>query len=134
MAVDVYVHNETVDLSFTGLDRLVCFTDRILVPTAEIISARVRPVAEVKVDLGWRTLGTSLPGVMNAGSFTFRAWPSSTHATGMSGERQLWCVYRDPEVLVIDTRWPRPSRIVLQHPDRHNLAWFIGERIGHDPD
>jgi hypothetical protein len=32
-------------------------------------------------------------------------------------------------VLVIDSWLERPSRVVLQHPDRHNLAWLIGERI-----
>jgi hypothetical protein len=129
MPVDVYVHSDTVDISFTGLDRLLCFTDRVLVPTSAITSARVRPVDEVRADLGWRTFGTGWPGVVSAGSFAFRERPESTHATGWSGERQLWCVYRDDEVLVIDTTWPRPSRIVLQHPDRHNLAWLIGERI-----
>lgn len=132
MAVDVYVHSDTVDISFSGFDRLVCFTDRVMVPTSAITSARVRPVAEVRADLGWRTLGTGLSGIVLAGSFAFRDRPGSTHATGWSGERQLWCVYRDTEALVIETTWPRPSRIVLQHPDRHNLAWLIGERIaGH---
>ena len=46
------------------------------------------------------------------------------------GARELWCVYKDPEVLVIDTRRERPCRVVLQHPDRHDLAWYIGERLG----
>ena len=132
MAVDVYVHPDTVDITFSGMDRLLCFTDRVMVPTAAIVSARVRPVSEVRADLGWRTLGARLPGVVLAGSFVFRDRPGSTHATGLAGERQLWCVYRDDEVLVIDTTWPRPSRIVLQHPDRHNLAWLIGERVGGD--
>jgi hypothetical protein len=31
--------------------------------------------------------------------------------------------------LVIDTTLDHPARIVLQHPDRERLAWFIGERI-----
>jgi hypothetical protein len=133
MAVDVYVHPDTVDITFSGLDRLVAFTDRLLVPIDVVTSARVRPVAEVRADLGLRTFGTGLPGVVLAGSFAFRDRPGSTHDTGFSGERQLWCVYRDAEALVIDTMWRRPSRIVLQHPDRHNLAWLIGERIDPDP-
>jgi hypothetical protein len=38
-------------------------------------------------------------------------------------------VYRDDEVLQLETRLDRPRYIVLQHPDRHTLAWLIGERI-----
>ena len=48
---------------------------------------------------------------------------------GRTGARQFWCVYRDPEVLVIDTSLENPARIVLQHADRDRLAWFISERI-----
>jgi hypothetical protein len=129
MTVDVYVHPDTVDISFSGLDRLFCLADRVMVPTSAIVSARVRPVTEVRADLGWRTFGTGVPGLVTTGTYAYRDRPGSSHATGLPGERQLWCVYRDDEVLVIDTSWPRPSRIVLQHPDRHNLAWLIGERI-----
>ena len=48
---------------------------------------------------------------------------------GEKGKRQLWCVYRDDEVLVIDNRLNRPCRVVLQLPDRHDIAWYIGERL-----
>jgi hypothetical protein len=43
--------------------------------------------------------------------------------------RQLWAVYGDKEVLVIDTTLAKPARIVIQHPYKHDLAWLIAERI-----
>jgi hypothetical protein len=45
--------------------------------------------------------------------------------------RQLWDVYTDTEVLVIETRLDSPWRVVLQHPDREFLAWIISERVHH---
>ena len=120
MGVEVYVHNDAVDISFTGADRFLCFKDRLIVPMDEIDSARVLAVEDVKGDLGWRLAGGYWPGRFATGHFAVR---------DRKNARQLWCVYRDPEVLVIDTRIERPCRIVLQHPDRHNLAWLIGERI-----
>jgi hypothetical protein len=59
---------------------------------------------------------------MATGHFT---WP------GHKGMRQLWAVYRDTEVLVIDTTRTNPARIVIQHPYRHDLAWLIAERLPH---
>lgn len=120
MTVEVHVHPNAVDIIFAGLDRWMCFEDRLIIPMDEITSARVVPVAEAKRDLGWRTLGAYLPRYFATGRYTV---PSR------KGARQLWCVYRDLEVLVIETNKERPARVVLQHPDRHNLAWLIGERI-----
>jgi hypothetical protein len=52
---------------------------------------------------------------------------------GRKGARQFWCVYRDPEVLLIETSRKDMARIVLQHPDRDRLAWLIAERIPFAP-
>jgi hypothetical protein len=46
------------------------------------------------------------------------------------GGRQFWCVYRDSEVVVVDTDLDSPARLVFQHPDRDRLAWLIAERAG----
>ncbi len=74
----------------------------------------------MKAGVGWRVGGTYWPGRVAAGWFTM---PDRKAA------RQLWSVYRDDEVLVIDTTRERPCRVVLQRPDRHDLAWLIGERL-----
>jgi hypothetical protein len=123
MGIDVYVHPDTVDITFVGLERILSLKDRLILPMDDIVSARVRPVAELKQQLGWRVGGAYWPGLVATGHYTVR---------GRKGARQLWCVQRDREALVIDTRRDRPCRVVLQHPDRHNLAWLIGERI-HPP-
>lgn len=120
MPLQIVVHDDVVDIAITGLDQLLCLSSGLALPVAEIASAKVVSVAAAKAGLGWRVGGGYWPGWFATGWFTI---------PDRKGARQLWCVYRDPEVLVIDTTRERPARLVLQHPDRHDLAWWIGERI-----
>lgn len=121
MAVDVFVHDEGVEVDFTGLDVAMCFARHVTVPMEHVVGARIATWDEVRPDLGWRVGGGYWPGWFATGWYT---------VPGHKGDRQLLCVYRDrDELLVIDTDLPRPSRLVLQHPDRHDLAWWIGERL-----
>lgn len=120
VSVDVYVHPDTLDITFGGLDLILCRQDRLMLSMNEIISANVVDVERAAEGRGWRVLGSYWPGWVTTGCFPVRNRP---------GARQLWCVYRDPEVLMIEVDRPRLNKIVLQHPDRHNLAWLIGERI-----
>lgn len=124
MGVHVYVLDNAVDITFSGLDSIWTLKSQLHLPLRDIQRAYVAPVKELKKELGVRVGGTYLPGVAACGHYTVR---------GRRGARQLWCVYRDPEALVIDTKVSRPARVVLQIPDRHDLAWLIGERIQPDP-
>lgn len=120
MSLHVNVHDDLVTVDIGGADQVWCLKRHIELPIGHITSARVAPVEEVGRDLGWRVGGGRLTGVMTTGHFT---------VPGRSGARQFWCVYRDHQVLVIDTDLGRPCRVVLQHPDRDRLAWLIAERI-----
>lgn len=121
MAVSVRVDDERVTIDFTGIDKVMTLTGRVVLPMGQIASARVVPRREPQALLGWRLCGGYWPGLLATGWFLVR---------GRKGARQLWCVYRDPEVLLVETHLERPCRVVLQHPDRHDLAWWIGERLG----
>jgi hypothetical protein len=121
MAVHVHVSDDAVEITFSGVDKWTTLSPggRRLAMT-DITGARVAPRAEASRDLGWRVGGGRWPGRMTTGWYTEK---------GRKGVRALWCVYRDQEVLVIDTTLAKPCRVVLQHPDRHDLAWYIGERL-----
>ena len=122
MGVHVYVTDEGVDITFTGLDRwLTLNPGGQHLTIADIASARVASRAELLADLGWRVGGGYWPGALATGWFTVK---------GRKGLRQLWCAYRDRELLAIDTRLHKPCRVVLQDRERHDHAWFIGERLG----
>jgi hypothetical protein len=120
MPVDVYVGEEQVAILLTGIDSIWAFRSRLIIPTDEIVSARVVSRDQAKDHLGWRFGGTYWPGTVAAGNYTVR---------GRNDQRAFWSVYRDDEVLEIETNVDRPRYIVVQHPDRHTLAWLIGERL-----
>jgi hypothetical protein len=122
MAVHVHVADDVVAIDFAGVDKWATFNPGgQQLPMAHITAARVVERTDALARIGWRLGGGYWPGRLATGWFTER---------GRKGARQLWCVYRDPELLAIDTTLPKPCRVVLQHPDRHDLAWYIGERLG----
>jgi len=120
MAVRVHVHDDRIQFDLDGADAFAALSWHHAVPMDHIVSATVRPVDDVRKDLAWRIGGRYLPGIMATGTFGMKGRPAA---------RQFWSVYRDDEVLVIDTDLDDPARVVVQHPDRHDLAWFIGERV-----
>ena len=122
MAVRVDVFDDAVEIAFTGMDKWLTLNphgQRIAMD--DVTAARVTSRAEAGANRGWKVGGSWWFNSLAAGWFT---------AKDRKGGRELWCVRKAHEVLVIDTRLARPSRIVLQHPDRHDLAWYIGERLG----
>src|SRR6478735_8827783 len=120
MAVNVFVHDDAVDIDFTGWSRAWALKGHVELAMSDIVEARVASRAELVADLGWRVGGTSWPGKVIAGHYTTR---------GRKGVRQLWDTYTDQELLLVETRLDRPWRVVLQHQDREFLAWVISERI-----
>lgn len=119
MAIQVHVHDDAVDIEFSGLDRTLALKSHMRVPMPVVTDARVAAQEDLKAELGWRVGGTYVPGLVAAGHYGTR---------DRKGVRQLWVAYRDPAVLVIETSLANPWRIVLQHPDRDRLAWLIAER------
>lgn len=125
MAVRVVVDDDAVDIRLTGVDALYALRSHLRIAMPSITRVAVMPVAQARRSIGLRVGGTAFPRLVLAGWFSDRR---------RRGARQWWSTYRDDEVLVVDTRLRRPSRVVVQHPDRHDLAWWIGERIGSTPD
>ncbi|MCU0267076.1 MAG: hypothetical protein MUF83_00375 [Acidimicrobiales bacterium] len=120
MAVHVNVGDATVEIKIDGWDSLWALSKGLTLGLDEIVSASVQPAEDLRKQLSWRVGGTYFPGRVAAGWYLVPDRP---------GTRQLLSVYRDPEVLVIETTRDSPCRVVLQLPDRHDIAWFIGERL-----
>lgn len=120
MGCAVYVHEDAVEVTFTGGDVLMCLKSSLRLAMDDIVEARLVPQAEAKQNLRWRVGGGYFPGWFATGHYTVRDRP---------GARALWRVYRDPEVLEIVTRLERPCSVVLQHPDRARLAWLVNEKV-----
>ncbi len=88
------------------------------VPRSSIVGAAVMSQASAKAELGWRTMGGYVPGLVATGWYKLRS---------RSGARQWWAVFRDPEVLVVDTTLDRPARLVVQCLDRESIALQLNE-------
>jgi len=112
MALNVFVSDNLVSIRLTGMDRLLSLCRYVDLHGDEITGAELMPRKEATALLGWRVGGGYWPGGFATGWFT---------TPGQRGQLQLWDVYRDDEVLVINTTRPKPSRVVLQHPDRLDL-------------
>ena len=121
MGLEVYVHDDAVDIDLDGWDRICALWSHCRLATADIVAARVAPRDELRESASWRLPGTHVPGYVASGRFATKDRP---------GVHQLWDTFRDDELLVIETRLDSPWRVVLQHPDRERLAWLIAERIG----
>jgi hypothetical protein len=120
MPIEIFVHDDAVEVTLRGMDVVWCMARRIHIPIEAITTAQVLDVADVRPDLGWRVGGAYFPGLVTAGWFSVKTKP---------GYRHFWAMYRQREALVIDTVLKRPARLVIQHDDRDRLAWLIAERI-----
>ena len=120
MAVTVALTDTGVDVHASGMDMLWSLRGAISIPWRDVVGARVVDAKVAKKRLRWRVGGTSWPGRAIAGHFTVRDKPSV---------REWWVTYRDPELLEIETTRERPRHIVLQVPNRTELAAAIDERV-----
>jgi hypothetical protein len=103
--VSLLVEGDSLRVHLSTLDKLVCCRGDLVVPLAQV--AAVTAARSVDVPrTGLRLPGTSLPGVIRAGSY------------GRGDERDLWDVRRGDAVLVLQLRGGAPyRRVVLEVPD-----------------
>jgi hypothetical protein len=98
------------------MDSVMACSSGATIRADELVGAQLLPRTEALKSIGWRIAGAYLPKAFATGWYSYK---------GARGARQLWCVYRDDEVLAIDLKRDRPRRVVLQHPDRARLCQQI---------
>jgi hypothetical protein len=120
MAVAVALTDAGIDVRLTGMDMVWSLRGTLSLPWSDVVGARVVDAKTARSRLLLRLGGTGLTGVVKAGRFTVRGEP---------GVREFWATYRDPELLEIETTNEQPKRVVLQVPDRAELAAAINARV-----
>lgn len=99
----------------------MCLKGHLVVPYAVITDVSVRSFDDVRPELGWRVGGGYWPGLLATGHYT---------RPGRPGERQFWRVYRRRDrLLVLETSWSSPSRIVLAVPDVDGVVAELGRHV-----
>jgi hypothetical protein len=113
MAVTLVPRDDTLDLEITGwADQMWCLSTGVQIPWEDVVGARVQTWDEVRAGLGWRVGGAYWPGWIATGWYT---------VPGVKGDRQLLGVFRKRrELVVVETRRPRPRRLVV--PSDHAAA------------
>ena len=119
MTVTVELDDSALRVTCSGADTVWTMSRGIRVEIADITRAQVLLRSDAHKELGWRKFGSYIPGTVAAGWFAVR---------GRRGAGQWWAVFRDPEVLVVDTRLDKPARLVLQTAERYELAMAISAR------
>jgi hypothetical protein len=120
MAVRAVVTDTSFDVTLTGWDAVWSLRRHASIPLDDVVSAKVIDRKEAVNDLRWRLGGTYWPGAVCCGNYSLRT----------KDGRGLACFYRDSEVLEVRTALTKPRLVLLQLPDRHDIAWILGERIG----
>jgi hypothetical protein len=88
-----------------GMDRLFALTSRLEVPLSHVEGAEVDPEEVRRWWHGIRAGGTSVPGVITAGTFH------------QEGERVFWDVHDPEKTVVIRLRDERYGRLVIEVED-----------------
>jgi hypothetical protein len=121
MSIAITIGTDAIDVRLTTWDRIWALRSALSIPLSDVTAVSVRPRDELRDEiLGWRLGGTYVPRRAIAGNYSVR---------GRRKERQFWCVYRDGEVLAIETSRPNRRYVVLQTAERAKLAATISERI-----
>jgi hypothetical protein len=114
MAISVHVDSANLVVRCSGSAILYTFTRTVSVALVDIASASAVPYDSTLTGTrGFRRLGTFVPGRVAVGWFSRR---------DRKGSKDWWFVFRPKEVLVVETRIARPSRLVLQTDQCHELA------------
>jgi hypothetical protein len=121
MAVEVVLDRDELIVRVSGLDRFVCFSNGFRIPLDQVAGARIAEWDEVRAGLGWRTMGSYVPGLIATGWYAVPSGP---------GERQFLAVFRDrSHLLVIDTRLVKPRRVVVADRRAEEIVAALRQRI-----
>lgn len=103
--VDLSVAEGKLTLHVRGSDKLWAFKSSLEIPLVHIASVRADP----EIARGWwhgiRMPGTSVPGVITAGTFY------------QDGKRVFWDVHHPEKTIVIDLRDERFTQLVVEVAD-----------------
>lgn len=124
MAVLLTIEGSTLRLQMTRFDQIWTLRRHLEVPLDAVTRASVQAKEPLADRLAFRIRGSSIPGMLFAGTFTI--WKEGRKH---DKERQFWLTFRSAEVLVIETSLRSPSLIVLEVPDARQLAATVNDAL-----
>jgi hypothetical protein len=118
MAIHLSLSGTTLVVQLTGLDRLLAFTSRLTFDVTDVRGVGVTQRRLIPAT-GFRLPGTSVPGLLRAGTF------------GTRPNRDFWLVRKAESVLVIELQPGQPfRRLILEMPDPQSEATRLRPTLG----
>jgi hypothetical protein len=116
--VDISIQGDTLSLEVEGLDKLWAFKSRLEIPLARIKRVYRDPqIASTWQWKGIRAPGTSLPGVIAAGTFY------------QDGKRVFWDVHNPENTIVIELDDDRYDMLIVEVADPDEAVRLITSAI-----
>lgn len=115
--VDLSVADGKLTLHVRGADKLWAFKSSLEIPLAHIAGVREDPGIAHGWWHGLRMLGTSLPGVITAGTFY------------QDGKRIFWDVHNPADTIVIALRDERCDELIIEVADPQVAVRMIQEAM-----
>ena len=115
--VDVRIEGDTVVFDVRGLHQLWAFKGRLDIPRAQVRSARHDP-SVVKGWKGWRAPGTSVPGLITAGTFH------------LDGDRIFWDVSKPENAVVVELSDHSYRQLVIEVEDPDAVVSMLNGQSG----
>lgn len=112
--VDLAVSDGKLLLNVRGADKLWAFKSSLEIPLQHVAGIRADPEVARSWWHGWRVPGTSIPGVITAGTFY------------QDGKRVFWDVHNPENTVVIDLRDERYNQLIVEVADPNAAVALIG--------
>ncbi|HXM65602.1 MAG TPA: hypothetical protein VN911_02645 [Candidatus Acidoferrum sp.] len=103
--VDISIANGTLTLHVRGADKLWAFKSSLEIPLRHISAIRADPAVAHGWYHGIRMPGTSVPGVITAGTFY------------QHGERVFWDVHNPDNTIVIELKDEQYKQLIVEVAD-----------------
>lgn len=103
--VDLTITSGNLVMNVLGADKLWAFKSSMEIPLQHVAGIRADPEIARSGWKGWRIPGTSIPGVITAGTYY------------KDGKRVFWDVHGGANAVVIDLREERYNQLVVEVAD-----------------
>jgi hypothetical protein len=120
--VDLSIAEGKLTLNVRGADKLWAFKSSLEIPLVHITGVRLDPEAARGWYHGVRMPGTSVPGVITAGTFY------------QDGKRVFWDVHHPEKTIVIDLHDERYNELVVEVDDPQTAVELIKGAISTSSD
>ena len=114
--INITIDKNTMILSVIGMHKLWALKSEMVIPTNQIISARINKNEILKPE-GWRAPGAYIPGLITAG--TYRS----------HGDKVFWDVMHPEKSIIIDFRECEYKQLILEVENPEKIVLEINNEV-----